>query len=65
MVIVRASRRAWTATDIERLSQLEVIEGPVWWWLLAGEIVAGSAVAGGTLVLATPALNETPGLPGR
>lgn len=61
MLMVRASRHL-AAPEIALLSLLEVIEGPLWSWLFAGEAVAASTFSGGLLVLAALMLNEVAGL---
>jgi drug/metabolite transporter (DMT)-like permease len=57
MLMVRASRHL-AAPEIALLSLLEVIEGPLWSWLFAGEAVAPSTFGGGVVVLAALVLNE-------
>jgi len=57
MLMVRASRYL-AAPEIALLALLEVIEGPLWSWLFAGEAVAASTFGGGVVVLAALVLNE-------
>jgi drug/metabolite transporter (DMT)-like permease len=57
MLMVRASRHL-AAPEIALLSLLEVIVGPLWSWLFAGEAVAVSTFSGGIVVLAALVLNE-------
>ncbi len=63
MLMVRASRHL-AAPEIALLSLLEVIEGPLWSWLFAGEAVAVSTFTGGVVVLAALVLNEAAALRG-
>ncbi|MEO8719014.1 MAG: DMT family transporter [Burkholderiales bacterium] len=51
-----------TAPEIALLALLEVILGPLWTWLGAGEVPAGSTLAGGAIVLAALAGNEAAAL---
>jgi drug/metabolite transporter (DMT)-like permease len=64
MLLVLASR-ALLAPEIALLSLLEVVLGPLWAWLGAGEVPAGSTLLGGMIVLAALALNELPTLAAR
>jgi len=50
--------RTLTAPEIALLALLEVVLGPLWTWLGAGEVPAGSTIAGGAIVLAALAGNE-------
>ena len=61
MLLVLASR-ALLAPEIALLGLLEVVLGPLWAWLGAGEVPAGSTLLGGMIVLAALALNELPTL---
>jgi drug/metabolite transporter (DMT)-like permease len=61
MLAVRLAR-ALPAPEISLLALLEILFGIAWAWLGAGERPAGPVLAGGTLVLATLALNEAVGL---
>ncbi len=64
MFLVLASR-ALLAPEIALLGLLEVVLGPLWAWLGAGEVPAGSTLLGGMIVLAALALNEVPTLAAR
>jgi drug/metabolite transporter (DMT)-like permease len=57
MMMVLAAR-SLTAPEISLLALLEVVCGPVWAWLGAGEIPAQRTLIGGTIVLAALLLNE-------
>jgi drug/metabolite transporter (DMT)-like permease len=57
MFLVMASRALY-APEIALLGLLEVVLGPLWAWLGAGEMPAPSTLAGGALVLAALAGNE-------
>jgi drug/metabolite transporter (DMT)-like permease len=54
--------RTLTAPEIALLALLEVVLGPLWTWLGAGEVPAGSTMAGGAIVLAALAGNEAAAL---
>jgi len=54
--------RTLTAPEIALLALLEVVLGPLWTWLGAGEVPAGSTIAGGAIVLAALAGNEAAAL---
>ena len=64
MLLVLASR-ALLAPEIALLGLLEVVLGPLWVWLGAGEVPAGSTLLGGMIVLAALAANELPTLVAR
>jgi len=64
MLLVLASR-SLLAPEIALLGLLEVVLGPLWAWLGAGEVPAGSTLLGGMIVLAALALNELPTLAAR
>jgi drug/metabolite transporter (DMT)-like permease len=64
MLLVLASR-ALLAPEIALLGLLEVVLGPLWAWLGAGEVPAGSTLLGGMIVLSALALNELPTLAAR
>jgi drug/metabolite transporter (DMT)-like permease len=64
MLLVLASR-ALLAPEIALLGLLEVVLGPLWAWLGAGEVPAGSTLVGGTIVLAALAANELPAFAAR
>lgn len=57
MLLVMASR-VLLAPEIALIGLLEVVLGPLWAWLGAGEMPARSTVTGGGIVLAALALNE-------
>jgi drug/metabolite transporter (DMT)-like permease len=61
MLLVVASRTL-LAPEIALLGLLEVVLGPLWAWLGAGEVPAGSTLLGGMVVLAALAANEVPTL---
>jgi drug/metabolite transporter (DMT)-like permease len=54
--------RTLTAPEIALLALLEVLLGPLWTWLGASEVPAGSTIAGGAIVLAALAGNEAAAL---
>lgn len=57
MLMVRASPQL-SAPEIALLALLEVVLGPLWVWLGAGEAPALTTLAGGALVIAALLLNE-------
>jgi len=57
MLLVIAARHL-SATELALLALLEVLLGPLWAWLGAGEVPAGTTVFGGALVLGALVLNE-------
>ncbi|OAI52390.1 permease [Betaproteobacteria bacterium SCGC AG-212-J23] len=57
MLLIIASRTL-PAPEIALLGLLEVVLGPIWAWLGAGEAPAAATLAGGGVVLAALALNE-------
>lgn len=57
MLLVLASR-ALLAPEIALIGLLEVVLGPLWAWLGAGEVPARSTVTGGAIVLAALIINE-------
>ena len=61
MLLVLASR-ALTAPEIALLSLLEVVLGPLWAWLGAGEEPGQAALLGGSVVLAALVMNELAGV---
>ena len=61
LMLVLASRTL-TAPEIALLALLEVLLGPLWTWLGAGEVPAGSTIAGGAIVLVALAGNEAAAL---
>jgi drug/metabolite transporter (DMT)-like permease len=60
MLLVIAARRL-TATEVALLALLEVLLGPLWAWLGAGEEPAATTLFGGALVLSALVLNEVAG----
>jgi drug/metabolite transporter (DMT)-like permease len=54
--------RTLTAPEIALLALLEVLLGPLWTWLGAGEVPAGTTLLGGAIVLAALAGNEVAAL---
>src|SRR6185436_12179262 len=64
MFLVMASR-ALLAPEIALLGLLEVVLGPLWAWLGAGETPAASTLTGGALVLVALAGNEAAALSSR
>ena len=66
MLMVRASPQL-SASEIALLALLEVVLGPLWAWLGAGEAPAGATLAGGAVVIVALVLNElsAPGRKGR
>jgi len=64
MLMVRASSQL-SAPEISLLAMLEVVLGPLWVWLGAGEVPALATLAGGSLVIAALLLNELAALGGR
>ena len=61
LLMVRASRHL-AAPEIALLMLLEVIEGPLWSWLFAGEAIAASTLSGSVVVLAALVVNEASAL---
>lgn len=61
MMMIRAARHL-TAPQIALLALIEVLLGPIWAWLGAGEVPAAATLAGGALVLAALVANELAGL---
>lgn len=61
LMLVLAARTL-TAPEVALLALLEVVLGPLWAWLGAGEIPAGATLAGGAIVLAALAGNEVAAL---
>ena len=61
MLLVLVSRTL-TAPEIALLALLEVVLGPLWAWLGAGEAPGAATVMGGLIVLAALAGNELAGL---
>ncbi len=63
MLLVLASR-ALLAPELALLGLLEVVLGPLWAWLGAGEVPARATLVGGVLVLGALAGNELAGFRG-
>ncbi len=57
MLLVMAARHL-AATEVALLALLEVVLGPLWAWLGAGEVPASTTLTGGALVLAALVINE-------
>jgi drug/metabolite transporter (DMT)-like permease len=57
MLMVRASKNL-SAPEISLLGLLEVLLGPIWAWLGAGEVPAQATLIGGAVVLAALVMNE-------
>jgi len=57
LLLVLATR-VLLAPEIALLGLLEVVLGPLWAWLGAGEVPASATVAGGAIVLAALIINE-------
>jgi drug/metabolite transporter (DMT)-like permease len=57
MLLVVAARHL-AATEVALLALLEVVLGPLWAWLGAGEVPAATTLSGGVLVLAALLINE-------
>ena len=64
MLLVQVSRTL-SAPEIALLALLEVMLGPVWVWLGAGEVPAATTLLGGAIVLAALAGNQLAALAGR
>lgn len=64
MLMVRAARHL-SAHEIALISMLEVVLGPLWAWLGAGEAIAPATLQGGAMVLGALVLNEALGSVGR
>ena len=57
MLLVLASRTL-RAPEIALLGLIEVVLGPLWAWLGAGEVPAGATLAGGAIILSAVAGNQ-------
>ena len=57
MLMVRAAR-SLSAPEISLLALLEVLLGPIWAWLGAGEVPASATLLGGAVVLTALVFNE-------
>ncbi len=64
MLMVAAARHL-SAPEIALLALLEVILGPLWAWLGAGEVPAAATLTGGAIVLAALVINELAALGAR
>jgi drug/metabolite transporter (DMT)-like permease len=64
MMMVRATR-GLSAPEIALLGLLEVLLGPLWAWLGAGEVPARETLIGGALVLGALVFNEVAGFRGQ
>jgi drug/metabolite transporter (DMT)-like permease len=64
MLMVVAAR-SLSAPAVSLLALLEVVLGPLWAWLGAGEVPARATLAGGALVLGALVVNELAALRGR
>jgi drug/metabolite transporter (DMT)-like permease len=60
MLLVMAARHL-AATEVALLALLEVVLGPIWAWLGAGEVPAGATLSGGLLVLLALVVNVVAG----
>ncbi|MEZ5729602.1 MAG: DMT family transporter [Burkholderiaceae bacterium] len=61
-LMVRAARHL-SPQEISLLALLEVVFGPIWAWIGAGEVMASATIQGGLLVLGALVANETLGGP--
>jgi drug/metabolite transporter (DMT)-like permease len=57
-LMVVAAARTLSAPEISLLGLTEVLLGPLWTWLGAGEVPAQQTLVGGAIVIAALALNE-------
>jgi drug/metabolite transporter (DMT)-like permease len=64
MLMVAAARHL-SAAEVALLAMLEVLLGPLWAWLGAGEVPAPDTLAGGAVVLAALVFNEVAAHRGR
>ena len=60
MLLVMAARHL-AATEVALLALLEVVLGPIWAWLGAGEVPASATLSGGLLVLLALVVNAAGG----
>lgn len=60
MLFVRAAKHL-SAQEMGLIALLEVVLGPLWAWLFAGEAMGAATVQGGLMVLAALAVNELAG----
>lgn len=63
MLMVRAAKHL-SAPEVALLALLEVLLGPLWAWLGAGEVPAEEMLAGGAIVLGALVLNEVAAMRG-
>lgn len=63
MLMVRAAKHL-TAPEVSLLALLEVLLGPLWAWLGAGEVPASETLVGGAVVLGALVFNELAALRG-
>ncbi|NEX60389.1 DMT family transporter [Noviherbaspirillum sp. 17J57-3] len=63
MLMVKAARHL-SAPEVALLSLLEVLLGPIWAWLGAGEVPAHETLVGGAIVMAALVVNEVAGIRG-
>jgi drug/metabolite transporter (DMT)-like permease len=61
-VLLVVAARHLLAAEIALLELLEVVFGPLWAWLGAGETPSNATLGGGAVVLAALVLNEAAGL---
>lgn len=61
MLMVVAAR-SLSAPEVSLLALIEVLLGPLWTWLGAGEVPATATLAGGAVVLAALVFNEVAGM---
>lgn len=57
-ILMVTAARHLAPTEVALLALLEVLLGPLWAWLGAGEVPAASTLTGGAIVLAALLLNE-------
>jgi drug/metabolite transporter (DMT)-like permease len=57
-VLMVTATRHLAPTEVALLALLEVLLGPLWAWLGAGEVPAAPTLVGGAVVLAALLLNE-------
>jgi drug/metabolite transporter (DMT)-like permease len=64
-VLLVVASRTLLAPEIALLGLLEVVLGPLWAWLGAGEDIGRATLVGGAIVLAALVLNELAAVPRR
>jgi drug/metabolite transporter (DMT)-like permease len=57
-MLMLAASRSLSAPEISLLALLEVLLGPIWAWLGAGEVPAQETLTGGMVVLVALVFNE-------